>query len=364
MRIMPQRSPLSNPAPTVHPRPAGLTGTGRRSNIGQRRGRSRGAWGLRPLRVLLLLVWLLLLGGCVDLDTEVRFPDANHGALVQRVRLSEGWQVWGEATAKAWLDRWAAQARTIGGQVLEQSDRTLTIAIPFQNGQDLQSTFQTFSQALGIVDREAAKSGDRSDHQTTAAQTRSIARGGDRLADRTPKVNGNSLPDPALLDPLAFPSQFQLQQQNWLVAVRNQLRYEVDLRSLAALGGEQLALVDTSRLLRWQFGLRVPHWGQSTVQRPHPEPDLNPQAGQPNPTQPNRPSPQRQQGRWVWTLEPGTVTTIEAVFWVPSWVGIGGLMIGLLGAIGWWRWRPIPISSPPETEPAETPNPTDSTPAH
>ncbi|HEY9689526.1 MAG TPA: DUF3153 domain-containing protein, partial [Coleofasciculaceae cyanobacterium] len=175
----------------------------------------------------LLAVAVVLLAGCVDLETEVRFGEANHGEVVQTLRLDESWQVWGGATAHEWLDRWADRARSLGGQVLNQSDRTLTIAIPFHNGRDLQSTFQAFSTPPA--------------HPSTPDPDRA---------------------DPSLLfDRLAFPSQFQLHQQNWLIAVRNQLRYEVDLRSLAAVGGNQFALVDADRLLRWRFGLRVPVLG-------------------------------------------------------------------------------------------------------
>ena len=249
----------------------------------------------RQMLVGLVVVAIALLAGCVDLETEVRFGEANHGEVVQTLRLDESWQVWGGATAREWLDRWADRARSLGGTVRNQSDRTLTITIPFHNGRDLQSTFQAFS-------------------TPTATQP-------PRDAERA---------DPSLLfDRLAFPSQFQLHQQNWLVAVRNQLRYEVDLRSLAAVGGEQFALVDADRLLRWRFGLRVPVLGDPWRDR------FSPSSHQP---QGDR-LPQRQQGRWVWPLEPGQQTVIEAVFWVPSWVGIGSIGIGLSCAIGWWRWR-------------------------
>lgn len=249
---------------------------------------------------------VLLLTGCVDLDTEVRFGEANHGELVQTLRLDESWQVWGGATAREWRDRWADRARSLGGRVLDQSDRTLTIAIPFHNGRDLQATFQALSHSPS---QEPSPDADRA--------------------------------DPSLLvDHLVFPSQFQLHQQNWLVAVRNHLRYEVDLRSLAAPGGNQLALVDADRLLRWRFGLRVPVLGDFGLDR----------WWRPDPT-PDEYRPQRQRGRWVWTLESGQRTVIEAVFWVPSAVGIGAIGIGLFCAIGWWRWRGPAPATPMGTNP-------------
>lgn len=265
----------------------------------------------------LVLGVVVLLTGCVDLDTEVRFGEANHGELVQTLRLDESWQVWGGATAREWRDRWADRARSLGGRVLDQSDRTLTITIPFHNGRDLQLTFRALSNPPA--------------HEPPPD------------VDRT---------DPLLLvDRLVFPSEFQLHQQNWLIAVRNQLRYEVDLRSLAAVGSNQLALVDTDRLLRWRFGLRVPVLGDFGLDRWWRSPDATPNAT------PDEHRPQRQRGRWVWTLEPGQRTVIEAVFWVPSAVGIGTMGIGLFCAIGWWRWRgPAPATpTGPNPDPENTP---------
>lgn len=265
--------------------------------VGQSIGRESHRESRRMFRRIgsgLALAAVVLLTGCVDLDTEVRFGEANHGELVQTLRLDESWQVWGGATAREWRDRWADRARSLGGRVLNRSDRTLTIAIPFHNGRDLQSTFRALSNP---PTREPSPDADRA--------------------------------DPSLLvDRLVFPSEFQLHQQNWLIAVRNHLRYEVDLRSLAAVGGNQFALVDTDHLLRWRFGLRAPVLGDFGLDRWW-RPDLAPDEHR----------PQRQQGRWVWTLEPGQRTVIEAVFWVPSAVGIGAIGIGLFCAIGWWRWR-------------------------
>lgn len=250
----------------------------------------RPGWG-RLWGPVAIAVLALITTGCVDVDFDIRFTEANHGTLVQTLRFDEGWQVWGGATTRDWLDRWADRARAAGGRITDRSDRRLQVEIPFHNGRDLQARVRALGQPLTTED----PSTDGADRATSQSHR----------ADRRPD-------DP--IDRLAFPQTFELRQQNWLVAVRNQLHYEVDLRSLAAWGSDRLALVDPDSLLDWQVRLQAPR--------------IAPDSQHPGP--PDRRS---------WRLEPGQLNTIDAVFWVPSWLGMGSIAIVLFCAIGWWQWR-------------------------
>lgn len=256
-------------------------------------------WRLVPIALVAVLAV-----GCVDVDVEIRFTEANHGTLVQTLRFDEGWQVWGGATTRDWLDRWADRARATGGRIADRSDRSLRVEIPFHNGRDLQRRMRALAQPWTA--------------QATAPTPAPSAQAAP-VADRDLTDPIDSL-DP--LDRLAFPQAFELRQQNWLVAVRNQLHYEVDLRSLAAWGSDRLALVDPDSLLDWQVRLQAPR--------------IAPDAAHPGP--PDRRS---------WRLEPGQLNRIDAIFWVPSWLGIGSLVIILFCAIGWWQWRSPEVPDQP-----------------
>jgi hypothetical protein len=71
--------------------------------------------------------------------------------------------------------------------------------------------------------------------------------------------------------------------------------------------------------------LKTP-WGAKTIQRTE-----------------NAPVPQKNHNQLVWHLNPGELNHIEAVFWLPSPLGIGTLLIVLFVGVGYYlRYKFMP----------------------
>lgn len=95
-------------------------------------------------------------------------------------------------------------------------------------------------------------------------------------------------------------AHLELTQQNWGVALLNHLHAEIDLSALKA----DSAIGNGGALDRWRT-LNLSFQINSIAE--------------------NR----------QWSLQPGRVNTIDTTFWVPSPIGIGALLIGLLCAAGY-----------------------------
>lgn len=224
----------------------------------------------RSLWIMVLAA--LLLSGCVQYETAIQFASPHAGVLVQSIRLGEQFSALSGASQEQWFKQLEQRTRQVAGRTQTLSDRELQITIPFTNGQDLESKFNQFFSSTAVVDA----------------------------------ITGT--------DPLAgITSQLQLHQQNALLLVRSWLVYDLDLRSLGLAAAEGTPLLNPGGLLTLQFSLTTP-WGARTAT-------------------PNE-IVQRQGRTLTWRLQPGQLNHIEAVFWLPSPVGIGGLMIILLVALG------------------------------
>ena len=117
-------------------------------------------------------------------------------------------------------------------------------------------------------------------------------------------------------------SHLTVSHSNFLLLERDRLRYDLDLRSLgvSSPGG---SLLLSPGLIDLGFRLETP-WGARSVKTanallPEPEPGL------------------------TWKLIPGQVNHLEAVFWLPSPLGIGTIAIVLLVLAG--RYLKYPQSS-------------------
>lgn len=242
---------------------------------------------LVKLRLLwLILVAFLFLSGCVRYDVGLSFADANHGSLVQQVHLSQQLTGVSRATANLWLDRLTEQAQQLGGTAKRSTEQDLVITIPFYNAKDLTAKFDRFFQAV----------------TSTEANPRS------------------SLTDSTSGSPT---SHLQIRTNNLILWQRHRLEYDLDLRSLVVLPDADNAaalLVNPQNLLALNFSLNTP-WGAQTL------PDS---------------LAARQQGKQlIWSLQPGTVNHIAAVFWLPSPLGIGAVVIVTLVVGGMFvkAWR-------------------------
>lgn len=221
-------------------------------------------WVVKLRLVWLILVAFLFLSGCVRYDVGITFTDANHGTLVQQVRLSEQLTGVSRATANLWLDKLAEQTQQLDGKIEHPTDRELVMTIPFYNAKDLSTKFDRFFAAITS------------------------------LTDAPTKNSANS--------------HLQISTNNLILWQRNRLNYEMDLRSLSVVpdaANTTTPLVNPKDLLTLEFTLNTP-WGARSLDQSSLSPTV-----------------QQQGKRLVWTLTPGEINHLEAIFWVPSPIGIG-----------------------------------------
>lgn len=229
----------------------------------------------RLLTVLCLLVALLGLSGCVRYDVGIRFQNQTHGEIIQHIQLGEPITNFNSAIAQTWLKRLERRAKQVGGRIRKPSRQELVVTVPFTNGNDLQAKFEQLF---------------RPDDPDTASPNASL--------DALPPIT----------------SALALHESNLLLAQRNHLIYDLDLRSLGVLSSEGNLLVSPGALIDLHFSLDTP-WGARIVG------DAQPQT-------------QKRGKRLIWTLKPGEVNHLEAIFWIPSPLGMGTLAIALVTLAG------------------------------
>ena len=150
-------------------------------------GPTQAPLGFAAVLVVVLLLVTLLLGGCVDVETSLRFPAPGRLQISQVSTSSTG-------HALPWQQQWAA------------SLRQTPLKLQQEHGQlSLRSPTLPAAEALEL-----------------------LATSLDRAAELA------ALPLPA--------PQLALQERNWLLGVRQQLSLTLDLRELQALPGLQLAV--------------------------------------------------------------------------------------------------------------------------
>ena len=234
-------------------------------------------WLGRRLGVLWVIsLSSLLLTGCVRYDVGVNFAGEHRGAIVQHIKLGEQLTSFSNEQATEWLKSIERRARQLEGKAKRVSEREIIVTIPFSSGTELESKFNQFFNPVGKK-KPRAQASDTVDLPT-------------------------------------FNSQFHLTQGNFFLVQRNKLSYDLDLRSLGVVSTKGNVIVSPSSLLDLQFSLETP-WGARHVEKA--ENAIQPQVYQDG-------------HRLVWILQPGQVNHIEAVFWLPSPLGVGTLVIVLL----------------------------------
>ena len=208
------------------------------------------------LRLVTMVILSLCLGGCVDYELGIQFDSQTHGTLTQTLHLDDQFVNLNQDARQQWLQIFIQEAKTFSGKVISLDDGTLQIKIDFDNGADLT---QKFNQLF-------AKDG---------------------LMTQVPGA-------PPLL------AHLDLTQENWGVALQNQLHADIDLSALQA----DSAAGDGGALDRWRT-LNLSFQIDSI------------------------------EGARQWSLTPGQVNTIEASFWIPSPIGIGAVVIAVLCAGGY-----------------------------
>jgi len=246
------------------------------------------------VRALAIVLVACLLTGCVDYDIGIDFRSQTEGAIVQHVRIAERLSAFDRQTVKAWTASLDRRARELGGRVRQRRDGDLDVTIPFINGDDLAEKFDRF---FGMTETELFV---------------------------TPEVSDGELPKIA--------STLTIEQQNYLVAIHNDLTIDLDLRGLSLLAdlGRTPFQADSDRsFVDLRFRLTTP-WG-STIPSTSLLPERPDSADSADSLADGLTSDDRET---VWALAPGTMQHLEASFWIPSPIGIGAIAVVLLVAAG------------------------------
>ncbi|MFB2922266.1 MULTISPECIES: DUF3153 domain-containing protein [Aerosakkonema] len=223
---------------------------------------------------------LTFLTGCVQYDLGLTFKNTNSGELVQHINLKEKFAEFSKATVDQWLNSIESRATQLRGKTERISDNELVVTIPFNNGEELAEKFNQFFNPIDEKKAEAVNS---------------------NYPD-LPKIN----------------SHLTLNQGNYLLVVRNKLSYDLDLRSLAVISPQGNVVINADSLFQLDFRLNTP-WGVSTAA---------------NGENAIEPANLANGHPLVWTLKPGEINHLEAVFWLPSPLGIGAVAIALFVGAG------------------------------
>jgi hypothetical protein len=238
-------------------------------------------------------VGVIFLGGCVKYDVGVNFEGANRGAIAQTIKLGDQLTSFSRSEAQNWLRSVERRAKKLGGKTKRLGDQEILVTIPFASSDDLETKFNAF-------------------FNPDAAQQQSTQ-----------------------LDFVQLKSQIDLHQNNLIFFQRNRLHLTVDLRALGVLTNQGKVIVDPGSLIEIGFRLLTP-WGAKNI------------------TQADSlviPAVNEDGKQLVWQLQPGVVNELEAVFWLPSSIGIGTVAIALFILAGFFLkyrrfpWTPEPTSS-------------------
>jgi Protein of unknown function (DUF3153) len=224
---------------------------------------------------------LNLVTGCVQYDVGVNFDSQTHGEIVQHIKLGDKLTSFSSETVGEWLKSVERRVKLLDGKTKRLSEQEVLVRIPFNNGAELESKFNQFYNPIAPTKKSQVVS-------------------------------------PLETDLPKFESHLKVKQNNLLLALRNRLTLELDLRSLSLLSSNGSLLLSPGELLELDFSLNTP-WGAKSVETV---------AGA------IVPKSDREGKQLVWKLKPGEINYLEAVFWIPSPVGIGALIIALFVAAG------------------------------
>ncbi|WP_373528648.1 DUF3153 domain-containing protein [Nostoc sp.] len=220
----------------------------------------------------LVLLTSLLLTGCVNYDMGINFDNSNSGEVVQHIKLGERLTSFSGDYVYEWLNSIERRTRKLEGKVQRVSQKEVIVTIPFSSGRELQEKFNEFFNSG--VNEPSGSVQSESDSEL-------------------PKIESNVL----------------LEQNNFLLLVRNRLIYDLDLRSLSLIASKGNVLANAGSILDLEFSLKTP-WGVKNIQQTE-----------------TAMTPEKNGNQLVWKLQPGKLNHIEAVFWLPSPLGIGTLFI-------------------------------------
>ncbi len=222
-----------------------------------------------------VLCLLTLVTGCVQYDVGVNFDSQTRGEIVQHIKLGERLTSFSSEIVGDWLDSVERRVRSLDGKTKRLSGREVLVTIPFNNGAELEKKFNEFY--------------------------------------KPSQTNKSRVASPLETDLPKFESHLNVDQNNFLLVLRNRLTLELDLRSISLLSANGDMLLSPGGLLELDFSLNTP-WGSESIQTV---------AGA------LVPASYAEGKQLVWKLKPGEINYLEATFWIPSPVGIGAVIIAL-----------------------------------
>lgn len=127
--------------------------------------------------------------------------------------------------------------------------------------------------------------------------------------------------------PLLLPEpSLKVRQRNALLAIGTDLDLELDLSDFAIASANQQFFFDPGALLDLEVCLETP-WGSRSA------------------LEPSQTEAKSSLQRQCWQLRSGQENQLQLAFWLPSWIGIGSLIMATFVAIGWQIRRQLGISS-------------------
>ncbi|MGL5076579.1 MAG: DUF3153 domain-containing protein [Waterburya sp.] len=241
------------------------------------------------MRFLLPLVLCLatLLTGCVKYDVGLDFATPYQGKITQHIQVSETLNNLAPSDTKKWLNSLEERSRKLKGSVKRINSQELLLTIPFSNGTELA---QKFNQLF----------------QTTIVPNATIPKG--------------------KADLIQLNSQISLHQSNLVLFERNSIDLAIDLRALKVLSNQNKIQIEPDSLANLELQLNTPWITRSVSNSDNLQPINN-----------------LLKKGLVWQLHPGEVNHIQAVFWLPSPLGIGAGIIILAMLAGFFlKYRRLP----------------------
>jgi hypothetical protein len=227
----------------------------------------------------------IVLSGCVKYDTSVNFSSLNDGEIIEHIQLDDRLNSFSQDAVKKWLASIEQRTLQAQGRIEHLSDRELKVIIPFNKPEQLTAKIDRYFNP-----------------QSSDSQSRTN-----------------------------FHSHMTIDRQNFLFAVRNHLTYDIDLRPLAIAATDSKIAVASDKSVDLNFSLQSP-WGIKNGE-----------------TTSNIESVKKIGDRQMsWQLQPGQLNRIDAIFWLPNPLAIGGLIITLVSLAGYYfkyRQLPWPLAS-------------------
>ena len=241
------------------------------------------------VRFLLPIVLCLatLLTGCVDSQVGVNFTTPYSGEITQHIKVSDKLANLAPSDTRQWLNSLEKRSRKLDGRVEKLDSQELLVTIPFGNGAELADKFNQLFESNNVPDATIPKE---------------------------------------KADLLELDSQVSIRQSNLIFVERNSLDVAIDLRALKVLTQQDKIIIEPNSLADLKFQLTTPWIARSVNDADNLQPTVN-----------------LLNKGLTWQLQPGEINHIQAVFWLPSPIGIGTAIIILFMILGYiLKYRRFP----------------------